>query len=65
MLKQPRRRITRATLNKYASLLGRDSPAGQAIKQADLLARDGIRSEFFMRTTGFDVQTVCRCYRFG
>lgn len=64
-MRQRRKRIGRETLERYARVLGHDSVAAEAIRQAERLARDGIRSEFFMRTTGFDVQTVCRCYRFG
>lgn len=61
-----RKRITRAALIIHARAMGKDSTAGQALREAKRLDKLGLRSELFMLPQAYHVQTVSgQVYKFA
>jgi len=59
------KKVTRATLARYAGLLGRDSLAACALRFYDELKADKIAAEIRMHGTGFSIKTVSGSFRYG
>lgn len=59
------KKVTRATLAKYAGVLGRNSLAACALRFYDELRADAIPAEIRMHGTGFTIKTASGSFRYG